>query len=129
MLNLNPYSGSTLAFHKSKAYEHHLNLMESAQKSIYINDIEISNSADFIADKAIVLLHLSQNVNPEDFKITKCNAKVDAQVYPNGIIQLNFNDIELKPSETLQCTYRFKLASSDIKQEALVKKTYLFFFQ
>ncbi|MDA3912397.1 MAG: hypothetical protein PF448_13670 [Bacteroidales bacterium] len=129
MLNLNPYSGATMAYHKSSAYHHKISLLDRALKSTYINDIEISNSSDFIADKAVVLLHLNQNISPENFKITECKAQVDAQVYPNGIIQLNFDQLQLKPGDTMHCTYRFKLSGTETEKEALVKKTYLFFFQ
>jgi hypothetical protein len=129
MLNLNPYSGATMAYHKSSAYHHNISLLDRARQSIYVNDIEISNSSDFNADKAIVLLHLNQNISPEDFNITECKVQVDAQVYPNGIIQLNFDKLNLNPGETIHCTYRFKLSDPKIKKEAIVKKTYLFFFQ
>jgi hypothetical protein len=129
MLNFNPYSGATMAYHKSSAYQHNISLLDRARESTYVNDIEISNSSAFIADKAIVLLHLNQKVSPEDFKITECKVRVDAQVYPNGIIQLNFDKLQLNPGETIHCTYRFKLSETKIKKETIVKKTYLFFFQ
>lgn len=129
MLNLNPYSNATMAYHKSSAYEHSISLMDQAKQATYLNEIAIRNSSDFIADKAIVLLHLNQNISLKDFEITDCKAQVDAQAYPNGIIQLNFNHLKLEPGETLHCTYRFKLSENETKKETIVKKTYLFFFQ
>ncbi|MEA1874363.1 MAG: hypothetical protein U9N51_08055 [Bacteroidota bacterium] len=128
MLNLNPYSGASLAYHKSSAYQHNISLLERARESTYVDDIEINNSSNFTAKKAIILLHLHQKINLDNFKIIACKTQVDAQVYPNGIIQLNFDELNLSPGETLHCTYRFKLEES-IDKNSLIKKTYLFFFQ
>ncbi len=129
MLNRNPYSSKTMTYHKSSAYHHHISLLDQAKQSTFANVIDISNTSKFVAEKAIVLLHLNQNIFPEDFKITDCKAKVDAQVYPNGIIQLNFDQLNLSPGETTQCTYRLNLSKTEIDKAELVKKTYLFFFQ
>ncbi|MEA3446986.1 MAG: hypothetical protein U9Q98_00845 [Bacteroidota bacterium] len=119
-----PHAG--LKYHKALTYNHTLSLLAKANKSLFTDKIQLFNSSRQVAKKAILMLYLSIHPVKNDVEIIECNYSYDLHIYPNGIIQINFENLELQPNERIKFVLRIKTGDS-VSKEHIIKNNYLFF--
>ncbi len=119
-------SHTNLKYHKALTYKHNLSLLAKANDSLFTDKIQLYNSSGQVAEKAILMLYLSIHPDKKDVDIIECNYPYDIHIYPNGIIQMNFDDIELPPKASIEFVLRIK-TSQQVTKEKIIKNNYLLF--
>ncbi|MGC9331129.1 MAG: hypothetical protein ACP5DZ_04540 [Bacteroidales bacterium] len=115
-----------LKYHKALTYKHTLSLLAKTNKSLFTDKIQLCNSSSQVAKKAIFMLYLGINPGKNDIEIIECNHPYNLHIYPNGIMQMNFDDLELQANERIEFVLRIK-TGDNVSKEHIIKNNYLFF--
>lgn len=89
--------------------------------------IELFNTSKYAAKNAIFIQHLGFEIDEKDFNLENCSHDIDYKVYPKGIIQFSFNDIELETKDKIILKYKINTRNNQISENNIICNNYLFF--
>ena len=124
MLNL---AANKIKYKKLKSYYHSRNIYNQTDSNSVCNDFVFINTTNQTAPKAVLLLYL--DIKPDKnctFKITECTHKHRYNIYPNGIIQVDFETDPIKPGEKIKLKYQISSDDKISNRENLIKKINFF---
>jgi hypothetical protein len=120
-------SEQKLKYHKSSGYKQSLNLFKQANKSVFTDRLTLINTGRLTANKVVLMITLNIKPNSSDVEVLDGVDNHNLHVYPNGILQITFEDILLPPGKGIPFAYRIHTGNTDIPKEEIIKNIYLFF--
>ncbi|MFP4664964.1 MAG: hypothetical protein ACLFM1_11105 [Bacteroidales bacterium] len=127
MKNRTFISRKDLKYHKSSSYKHNIKLLENAYQSVLTDEMYLTNSGNMTAGKVVLLMMLGIKPERSDVEILESSHPYNLNVYPNGFLQICFQDISLAPGEYIRIAYRIRTGKTDLPRDKIITNNYLFF--
>jgi len=124
MLNL---AANKTKYRKLKSYYHGRDINNQTDSKSVSNDFVLVNTTNQTAPKAVLLLYLKikPGIN-STFKITECSHKHRYNIYPNGMVQVNFETDPIKPGEKIKLKYKISSENEISNRDNLIRYTNFF---
>ncbi|HKK68561.1 MAG TPA: hypothetical protein VJ946_10125 [Bacteroidales bacterium] len=116
-----------IKYHKSSGYKQSVNLFKEANKAVFTDKLTLINTGRLTANKVVLMITLNITPQPSDVEVLESDHNHNLHVYPNGILQVTFEDFLLSPGNGINFTYRINTGKTDMPKEKIIKNIYLFF--